>query len=113
MFGWKGASFFLYGLGNSGGNPSENVGDAQIVSNIEGPDTWKFYEIWIQQNLFLGKLSVLAGLYNLNSEFDVIETGQLFLNSSHGIGPDFSQTGLNGRSSRYEFRRRRRSSPVG
>ena len=36
------------------------------------------------------KVSVLTCLYNLNSEFDVIETAGLFINSSHGIGPDYS-----------------------
>jgi porin len=41
---------------------------------------------------------VRAGLYDLNSEFDSIETGGLFLNSAHGIGTDFSQTGRNGPS---------------
>jgi porin len=40
--------------------------------------------------------SVKAGLYDLNSEFDVNETGALFLNSSHGIGVDLGQTGRNG-----------------
>jgi len=33
---------------------------------------------------------------DLNSEFDVNETGALFINSSHGIGPEFSQVGANG-----------------
>ena len=40
---------FFYGLGNHGGRPSENVGDLQIVSNIEAPDTWKLYEAWFEQ----------------------------------------------------------------
>jgi len=34
----------------------------------------------------------------LNSEFDVIETAQLFLNSSHGVGAEIAQTGINGPS---------------
>ncbi len=96
--GWKGATFFIYSLINHGGSPSENVGDAQGVSNIDAPHAWKIYEAWFQQNLFDDKLSVLAGLYDLNSEFDAIETAGLFFNSSHGIGPDFSQSGQNGPS---------------
>jgi porin len=39
-----------------------------------------------------------VGLYDLNSEFDKIEAAALFLNPSHGIGPDFSQSGRNGPS---------------
>lgn len=98
LLGWKGASVFFYGLGNQGGNPSDHVGDAQVVSNIQAVDTWKLYEAWVQQNLFENRLSLLAGLYDVSSEFDVIETAQLFLHSSFGTGPDFSQSGENGPS---------------
>lgn len=35
---------------------------------------------------------------SLNTEFDSIETAQLFLHSSHGIGFDYSQSGANGPS---------------
>ena len=44
------------------------------------------------------KSSVLFGLYDLNSEFDVVNAGGLFINSSHGIGPDFSSSGITGPS---------------
>jgi porin len=63
------------------------------VSNIDASDAWKIYEAWLKQSLFQDRLPVLAGLYDLNSEFDVIESAGLFLNSSHGIGADYSQTG--------------------
>jgi len=98
LFGWSGAVFSLYVLGNQGDSPTDYIGDAQGVSNIDADDTWKIYEAWLQQELWSGKVSLLAGLYDLNSEFDVMETAGLFLNSSHGIGPDFSQTGRNGPS---------------
>jgi porin len=42
--------------------------------------------------------AIKLGLIDLNSELDVNETGLLFINSSHGIGPDFSQVGENGPS---------------
>ena len=95
---WKGATAFFYVLGNNGSSPSELAGDLQTLSNLDAPDTWKLYEGWIEQELASGRLSLKAGLYDLNSEFDVIETGSVFMNSSHGIGPDFSQTGENGPS---------------
>ncbi len=98
VLGWSGARVFLYGLGNRGGNPSSYVGDAQGVSNIETFDTWKLFEAWFEQQLFDARLSLLLGLYDLNSEFDYAETGQLFLHSSFGIGPDFSLSGKNGPS---------------
>jgi porin len=95
---WTGASLQVYGLGDYGGNPSKNSGDAQVHDNIESPDTWKLYGAWFQQELVSGKLSLLAGLYDLNSEFDVSPAALLFINSSHGIGADFAQSGLNGPS---------------
>ena len=98
LVGWQGASFFVYGLGTGGRSPSKYAGVEQAVDNIEAPDTWKLYEAWYQQQLLDGRLSVLLGLYDLNSEFDVIETASLFLQSSHGIGIDYSQSGLNGPS---------------
>lgn len=96
--GWHGATLFFYALGNEGADPSSFVGDAQATSNIEtGSTTWKLYEAWIDQRLG-DRFRILAGLYDLNGEFDVTETAGLFLLSSHGIGPDFSQSGRNGPS---------------
>jgi len=99
-FGWRGATFFLYGLYNNGQSLSDElVGDLQVVSNIDaGVQAARVYEAWIEQRLMDDRLSLKAGLYDLNSEFDTTESGGLFLNSSHGIGPDFSQSGENGPS---------------
>jgi len=99
LFGWNGGTFFLYFLRTHGGSPSENVGDTQAISNIDAPDTAKLYEAWYEQRFGAeGNSSVLFGLYDLNSEFDVIPSAGLFILSSHGIGPDFSQSGKNGPS---------------
>ena len=98
LLGWPGVRLFIHGLGNQGGDPSRHIGDVQIVSNIETFDTWRLYEAWVEQQLFEKRLSLLAGLYDLNSEFDYIQTAQLFLNSSFGIGPEFSLSGENGPS---------------
>ncbi len=97
-FDIKGASFFFYGLGNQGKNISEIVGDVQTVSNIASRNSWRLYEAWVNKPLPSMKSSVLFGLYNLNSEFDFINTGALFINSSHGIGREFSSSGITGPS---------------
>lgn len=90
-------SLFLYGLYNNGATFAERyTGDVQVTSNIDAPEAWRIYEAWYEFGS--EQWSVRAGLYDLNSEFDVNETGALFLNSSHGIGPEFSQTGENGPS---------------
>lgn len=96
--GWRGGYVFLYVLGDGGTNPSRHVGDFQGVDNIGAPSTWKVFEAWVEQHFAHGHASALLGLYNLNSEFDVLGSAQLFLNSSFGIGADFSQSGVNGPS---------------
>ena len=99
-FGWRGATLFAYGLYNNGRPFSDDlVGAAQGVSNIEtGVRAARLYEAWIEQRFASNRASLKFGLYDLNSEFDAIEAATLFLNPSHGIGPDFSQSGLNGPS---------------
>jgi len=82
----------------STGSPSENAGDIQTLDNIDAPDEWKLYEAWLEQEMFGGRLSLLAGLYDVNEEFDVLETATLLINSSFGVGKDFSQSGENGPS---------------
>ncbi len=98
LVGWSGTTVFLYGLGNQGGSISGLVGDAQGVSNIAAPTAWRLYEAWVEHVLPGERLSLLAGLYDLNSEFDVVWTSSLFVNSSHGIGAEYGQSGRNGPS---------------
>ncbi len=98
-WGWHGATFFGYLLGNFADTLSADiVGDAQGVSNIDAASAARVLELWYEQNFWDDRVSVKTGLYDLNSEFDVIETGGLFINSSHGIGVDFSQAGEAGPS---------------
>ncbi len=102
LFKWPGASFFLYILADHGhhqnGGLGQQAGDFQGVSNIEAPNAIKIYEAWYEQKFANDAASFRFGLYDLNSEFDVIETAGLFINSSFGIGPDYSQSGQNGPS---------------
>ena len=73
------------------------ISDAQVTSNIDAPNGIRLFEAWISVPVARNGF-VKAGLIDLNSEFDVQDVGALFLNSSHGIGPDFSQSGRNGPS---------------
>ena len=98
IVGWKGAKLNSHILGNHGGDPSEYSGAAQGISNIAAYETWKLYQFWLEQNLFDEKLSLLLGLYDLNSEFDTRETSSFFINPSHGIGAEYALTGHNGPS---------------
>ena len=98
LLGWRGMMLFINGLGTHGGHPSRLVGDAQGVSNLEAPGGGQLYEAWLQQNLFDDRFSALAGRYDLNSEFYRLQSAALFVNSSFGIGPEFSGSGRGGPS---------------
>lgn len=74
------------------------VGDAQVVSNIDADRALRVLEAWALVPMGADGLTAKVGFIDLNTEFDVQEVGSFFLNSSHGIGPEFSQSGLNGPS---------------
>jgi porin len=69
------------------------VGDLQGISNIEAPNEWRLYEAWIEQQIRSPQLSLLAGVCDLNAEFDVIPSAGDLLNSSFGLGPEYSFSG--------------------
>lgn len=99
LAGWGDSTFFVYGLGLYGEDPSGDIGDAQTVSSIAAPSTWRLFEAWYQRNLLDGRISLLAGLYDITSEFDVIRaSSELFVNSSFGTNPEFASLGRNGLS---------------
>ncbi len=93
-----GSRGYLHLIRPHGGDPAEAVGDAQGVSNIAASSRGRILEAWLQQNLFDDRLSLLAGRYDLNSEFYHLQAAMLFLNSSFGIGPDLSPVGVAGPS---------------
>jgi porin len=73
------------------------VGDIQTASTIEAISAIRLMEAWAEHDLG-SRLIARAGLIDLNRDFDSAAAAGLFLNSSHGIGPDISQTGANGPS---------------
>ena len=98
LAGLPGVSAFIDGLWINGGQPSKLVGDAQGVSNIAAPGAVRIYEAWVQYNTPDNHFSVLAGRYDLNTEFYHLTSADLFLNSSFGIGAEFGLSGFAGPS---------------
>ncbi|NNC77057.1 MAG: carbohydrate porin [Woeseiaceae bacterium] len=98
LFGDVDANLYATFLWNNSSTISNRyVGDAQGVSNIDAEQAVRIYEFWYQQQLN-DDVTMRFGLYDLNSEFDAIESASLFLNSSHGIGAEYSQSGQGGPS---------------
>ncbi|MBO9559232.1 MAG: carbohydrate porin [Caulobacter sp.] len=99
LVGWRGATVHGYLLNNSGGAPNDLAGTLQGVDNIEvARPRARLYELWVQQSFAGGRGSVLAGLYDLNSEFYSTEASGLLLAPPFGIGSEFASTGPNGPS---------------
>jgi len=88
---------FLYVLYDNETTLSDIVGDSQVASNIDADQGLRLYEAW--WDIPIGEnVSIKTGLFDLNSEFDAIDTAGYFNNSSHGIGADYAQTGEGGPS---------------
>jgi porin len=80
---------------------TSRTGDLQTASNIEALSTDRLFEAWAEQtfgNEGHGGWALRTGLIDLNSDFDSIDPASLFIDSSHGIGPDISKSGRNGPS---------------
>jgi porin len=99
LVGWRGATLHGYLLNNTGGAPNDLAGTLQGVDNIEvGRARARLYELYLKSSFAGGKGSVLAGLYDLNSEFYSTEASGLLLAPPFGIGSEFASTGPNGPS---------------
>ena len=99
-FGLPGFSAHAQVFRTDGSSLSERVGDIQTASNIEALPTFRLFESWIDKRFGDDQRSfaIRAGLMDLNSDFDSVQAASLFINSSHGIGPDLSRSGRNGPS---------------
>ena len=88
-----------YVLNNSGGAPNDLAGTLQGVDNIEvARPHLRLYEFWVEQALPDDRFAVLAGLYDLNSEFYSNEAAGLLIAPPFGIGSELAATGPNGPS---------------
>jgi porin len=98
LFGWNDATAFVLYHSDLGSKFNTHyVGSFAGVDNIEvGSNTAQFYQAWLQKNLLDDHVSLLAGLYAVDSEFYLTETSGLFIQPPYGVGTDFAQSGLNG-----------------
>lgn len=86
LIGWSGATFFVDAYQIHGHGPSANlVGNLQIVSNIEATPDTKLYQLWLEQKLFDGRLTIRLGQEGANDQMMITKYGALFLNSSFGF----------------------------
>ncbi|MFO1435756.1 MAG: carbohydrate porin [Gammaproteobacteria bacterium] len=83
--------FDLFGI--AGSSPSAIVGDFQTLDNVDAPQSSKLLEAYYEHFFLDQHLSVLAGLYLQDAEFEVLNYACLFINSSFGVTPELAQIG--------------------
>lgn len=85
LVGWKGGSFHVSGLYAHGASPSSHLaGDLLTLSNIDAYDSPRLFEVWFQQVLFDGRLSLRAGQLAADEEFATTEYAGLFVHGTTG-----------------------------
>ena len=92
LVGWKGGHFHVNAFYPQGENGSANyVGDIGTFSNIEAYDTWRLYELWLEQSFFDDRFSLRVGQITFDSQFAVLDAyGGLFVQSGFGAPEAFS-----------------------
>ncbi len=86
-------------MGNHGGHsPTRDLGDLQIVSNIdtEGVEAIRIYELLYGR--FFGEWEVSLGWRDLSLKINVSEPALMFINSSFGTTAEWGATGYRGPS---------------
>ena len=86
LVGWSGATFHASGYyphGDSG--TIKYAGDLGVFSNIDFYDSYRLFELYLDQSILDGKLSLRAGQLAYDSEFGAGDFDALFINSSFGV----------------------------
>ena len=94
LWGWDSTTAYVHYHSELGTQFNQKyVGSFVGVDNIEtAANTAQFNSIWIQKSMFGDNLSVLAGLYAIDSEFYVTDTTGLFIQPPYGMSNDVAQT---------------------
>ncbi|MBV8650999.1 MAG: carbohydrate porin [Alphaproteobacteria bacterium] len=83
--GWSGATFHANAYHIDGrGLTANNLDNLLIASNIEATRSSRLFDLWLQQDLFEGKLQVRAGQIAADDEFFISQYATIFVNSTFG-----------------------------
>jgi porin len=82
---WPDATFNISALQIHGRGPTPNLtGNLQLISNFEATRSTKLYDLWIEQLLLGGRLSIRVGQESVDEELMLTQYGAVFLNPSFG-----------------------------
>jgi porin len=95
LAGWNDTTAYIHFHSELGSKFNRDYVDSFVsVNNIEvGTNTAQFLHAWMQKNFFDDSLSVLAGLYAVDSEFYVNDTSGVFTQTPYGMANDLGQAG--------------------
>jgi porin len=98
LLGWDSTSAYVHFHSDLGSKFNTHyVGSVVGIDNIEvATNTAQFEHAWLQKNFFADKLSVLFGLYAIDSEFYATESSGLFFQPPYGMANELALTGVNG-----------------
>lgn len=81
LVGWKGAEFFVTGVSQDGQDFAHTkINVFTNPSSIEGEQTTRLAEVWLQQKFFGDKLALKFGKLDGVGEFGLQEIGSTFMN---------------------------------
>ncbi len=98
LLGWQDVDALIDYHSDLGGKLNRHyVGGFTGVDNIEvATNTAQFYQAWMQKSWVDEGLSVLAGLYAIDTEFYVTDSSSVFMQSPYGMANEVAQAGVNG-----------------
>ncbi len=85
---WKGGSlFFLFQQKHGHGITDTDVGDFQVLSDMETPNFTQVSELWYRQTFLDDRIWLKIGKQDANEDFAGLVYGVEFINSSAGFSP--------------------------
>ena len=93
--GWQGGSAMVNIIQDAGnGLNAQYVGSWMGVTNLEAPypTTTRVFHAWLQQSLWDDRLAILAGIYPVDSEFQVLDSAGVFVKPEYGPSGEFALT---------------------
>ncbi len=94
LLGWSHAVAYLNSNTDAGsGINARHTGSLMGVSNIEVPvPTTRLFHAWVQKGFLDDRLSVLAGIYPIDSEFFTMDSAATLLHPAYGTPADLALT---------------------
>lgn len=84
LLGWKGGAIHANAFYVHGQGPTAKTGSSFAVSNLEGYETLRLDELWLEQSLLDDKLKVKIGSIAADTMFFISDTAAVFLNGTFG-----------------------------